>query len=134
MDYPFPNINISCPICLKAGCARWKGYFSREFLDSEIGRRGLLAIHVGECRSKNIDFSMTPDFLIPGRSLTKQTQLNFMIEFQQIKVVSQCSETLAQAFSGDEGILSNSISLSSNCSMNSFEKTKEVPRCISKNL
>ncbi len=108
MDYPFPNIKESCPICTNPGCARWKGYFIRLFLDSELGRSGMIAIHVGECRKRNTDFSMIPDFLIPGRRLSRQTQHDFMKEFQQFKIVGHCGDTLARAFSGDEGILSNS--------------------------
>ena len=83
MSFPFPNVSQRCLLCGEAGCARWKGYFVRQVLCGDVGYAGPVAIHVGHCRQSKRDFSYVPDFLIPGRRLSRLSLKRFTENFAQ---------------------------------------------------
>jgi hypothetical protein len=94
MQFPFPNVVACCLLCDRAGCARWKGYFVRQWICSVLGLGGAIAIHVGHCRTQGCDFSYFPDFLIPGKRLSRQSWQTFVEEFQRTKVIKNSIDNL----------------------------------------
>ena len=94
MRFPFPIVGARCPLCGRAGCARWKGYFTRNWLCGVLGLGGMIAIHVGHCRTERRDFSYFPDFLIPGKRLSRQSWQLFVEGFQKTKVIRDSIDDL----------------------------------------
>jgi hypothetical protein len=77
MDFPFPDIKASCPICQKPGCGDWKGYYSRRVFCFVEDLNENVAIHVGRCKTKRKDFSFLPESFIPYRQITKPSLSRF---------------------------------------------------------
>lgn len=65
IDFAYPDITKSCPVCSCSGCATWKGYYSRSFTCPILEYEGRIWIRKGFCKSKKAWFSMLPDFCIP---------------------------------------------------------------------
>ena len=78
MDYPFPKVRECCPLCKQVGCARWKGYYLRRMICSEMEFEGSLAIHVGHCKTEGRDFSMIPSFLLPRQQISRLGLVHFL--------------------------------------------------------
>ena len=98
MPYPFPSLWQRCLLCGHCGCARWKGYFVRWFICGVIDFDGLIAIHVGHCRRLGCGFCYFPDFLIPGRRLSRLSHEKFIADFQRTKTIQESIDELVGGF------------------------------------
>lgn len=65
MSYPFPSVRQRCLWCGAAGCSRWKGYYIRQVVCTALGFAGSIAIHLAQCRTRGVDYTYWPEFLIP---------------------------------------------------------------------
>jgi hypothetical protein len=75
MAFPFPSVRLKCLLCGLSGRCRWKGYFTRQVL------------HAGHCQTRGCDFCYFPDFLIPGRRLSRASWKKFIEVFQETKII-----------------------------------------------
>lgn len=64
-------IQASCPVCGFAGCAVYRGYYTRFVFCTELEFAALLAIRTGYCKVKKIRFSLVPDFLFRRRRISR---------------------------------------------------------------
>lgn len=94
MLYPFPKLSESCPLCHGVGCARWKGYFTRQWLCGYFGSGRPMVIHVGTCKRLHRDFSYFPDVLIPGKRLSRRSWQDFTERFQVVRIIKMCVDEL----------------------------------------
>lgn len=94
MAYPFPNVRLKCLLCERSNCARWKGYYVRQWVCSVTGNSGSIAIHVGHCKSNKCDYSYFPDFLIPGRRMSRASLFEYIKTFQNTGSVKKCIDEL----------------------------------------
>jgi hypothetical protein len=62
MNYPFPDLKEKCLLGGYRCGARWKGYYTREVICSEVAYEGAVAIHVFHCKRERRDVSYFPDF------------------------------------------------------------------------
>ena len=109
MRYPFPAIRESCPLCGRLGCARWKGYYLRRMICSEMEYEGLLAIHVGHCKTERRDFSLLPSFLLPRQQLSRQGFAEFLESWKKAHRMCDARDELEDAVAAadeDVGTLS----------------------------
>ena len=60
----WPNLAISCPLCQRAGCAVFRGYYKRLLFCPEMEFLGKLAVRTGFCKSLSQRFALLPDFVI----------------------------------------------------------------------
>jgi hypothetical protein len=74
----FPRIAASCPNCGAEGCAVYRGYYTRNFLCTEIGFYGPLVIRTGHCRRLRRRFALLPDFVIYRRRISRPATLRFL--------------------------------------------------------
>jgi hypothetical protein len=65
MSYPFPSVGVCCLFCGAEGCSRWKGYYIRQVVCTNLKYAGPLAIHLAQCRVRGVDYTYWPDFLVP---------------------------------------------------------------------
>lgn len=63
--FVFPEIHKSCPVCSLTNDAIWKGFYSRSFYCPVLDFNGRIRVRKGLCKSKQVHFSMLPDFCIP---------------------------------------------------------------------
>ena len=92
MNFPFPNIKEKCLVCGTSCGARWKGYYVRQIVhDLYIGP---VAIHVGHCFRNKQDFSYVPDFIIPGRKLSRPSFLYFLKTYYRTKKIKTSIDSL----------------------------------------
>ena len=105
MDFAFPDIKASCPICGEKGCAIWKGYYPRRVLCVKYKINEKVAIHVGRCQNKKKDFSFFPKILIPYVRVTRPTLGRLFKAWLKLTNVAEASESVTQEFSDDEWIL-----------------------------
>jgi hypothetical protein len=112
MNYPFPFVRLECPLCGAADCARWKGYFVREFFCRFLDYVGPIAIHVGHCDSKGCDFSYFPSFLLPGRSPSRSTLESFAEASKASHNTSQSIGILSEGLSDTDFSVSSSTAYS----------------------
>jgi hypothetical protein len=108
MRYAFPNVGLLCPLCGGAQCARWKGYYTRQWLCGYFGSGRLLVIHVGHCENRGCDFSYFPDFLIPGKRLSRRSWHDFIERFQICRVVRSCVDQLVGSVKVDDFTIAQS--------------------------
>ena len=101
MDYPFPNLRKCCLLCGKPNCARWKGYFVRQYQCGILGSCGLIAIHAGHCKNEKRDFCYFPDFLVPGRRLARKSFEKFIDVFQKTHQIRVSIDQLLAGFESD---------------------------------
>lgn len=73
--HEWPDIRKSCPLCKSPGCAVYRGYYSRLLFCTELEFLGLLAIRTGYCKSTQTRFSLTPDFVLAHRRISRLTTL-----------------------------------------------------------
>jgi len=72
MRYPaWPNLAERCLCCGRAGCAIYKGYYTRFLSCPELRFFGRVVIRTAFCRSTGIRFSLFPDFLIRYRRISR---------------------------------------------------------------
>ena len=95
MPFPFPDIKSKCLVCFTACGARWKGYYIRRMIHCD--HVGPVAIHVGHCRKMKQDFSYFPDFLIPGRQLSRPTFKCYLKNFHQTRKVKASIDELVSS-------------------------------------
>lgn len=98
MLYPFPNVQVACLVCGAAGCARWKGYYCRQWVCSINGQSGLIAIHVCHCRTRNCDCCYFPSFLVPGRRISRASFQKFVAGFAVSYSVKDCIDEFVSGF------------------------------------
>jgi hypothetical protein len=67
----WPDIQQDCPVCGKAECATFRGYYQRFMYCPELEVLGLIVIRTGYCRRQRFRFSLLPDFLIPHRRISR---------------------------------------------------------------
>jgi hypothetical protein len=72
-DFIFPTIYKNCLICHCAGCAIWKGYYSRQFFCPKLEFNGRIWLRKGFCKTTKTHFSMLPDFCVPDIRWSKFT-------------------------------------------------------------
>lgn len=96
MPYPFPSTRQKCLLCHWGCGGRWKGYFVRRCLCGVTGFDGLIAIHVGHCKTQHCDFSYFPDFLIPGRRLSRPSWDKFVDDFQRTRTIAESIDELVE--------------------------------------
>jgi hypothetical protein len=101
VDYPFPNLRKCCLLCGKPNCARWKGYFVRQYQCGILGSCGLIAIHAGHCKNEKRDFCYFPDFLVPGRRLARKSFEKFIDVFQKTHQIRVSIDQLLAGFESD---------------------------------
>lgn len=71
MDFDtWPEIRGHCPLCGKANCATFRGYYTRFLFCTELEFFGRVAIRTGYCKSQRRRFSFLPDFLFPYRRIS----------------------------------------------------------------
>lgn len=63
MEYAFPAIGESCPVCSAPACAQWRGYYARLIFCTEMEEIRRIFIHVGRCGRTGKGFSAVPSFL-----------------------------------------------------------------------
>lgn len=112
MNYPFPIVKLMCPLCGSVDCARWKGYFVRDFFCTFLDYVGPIAIHVGHCRSKGSDFSYFPSFLLPGRSPSRLTLGRFAESAKASRNTSESIGVLSEGISEPNFSVSSSTAYS----------------------
>ncbi len=78
----FPDIYSSCPICKRSACAIWKGYYLRRFFDPELNFDGQVIIRKAICRTKKINLSYLPDFMIPRVFWSRYFLIMIIYQFQ----------------------------------------------------
>ncbi len=71
MDFPFPAIAGSCPICERSCGAIYRGYYRRGAICPQALFVGFVAVRTGYCKATGRRFSLFPDFLIPFRSFSR---------------------------------------------------------------
>ncbi|CAN5580965.1 hypothetical protein BH10PLA2_BH10PLA2_28670 [soil metagenome] len=67
----WPILAGHCPCCGQAGCAIYRGYYTRFVFCPEMEFVGRLAIRTGFCRRLRRRFALLPDFLIPRRRISR---------------------------------------------------------------
>jgi hypothetical protein len=92
MNFPFPNINKKCLVCGTICKARWKGYYVRQIIHELY--IGPIAIHVGHCFKNKKDFSYVPNFIIPGRKLSRPSFTLYLKTYCQTRNVKNCIDDL----------------------------------------
>ena len=102
MEYSFPDLGKSCLLCNGIGCARWKGYFTRNWLCGYFGSSRPIVIHVGSCKRLGRDFSYFPDFLIPGKRLSRKSWQDFIERFQVVRTIKLCVDELVGSLKIDD--------------------------------
>ena len=112
MNYPFPFVRLECLLCGAVDCARWKGYFVREFFCKYLDYVGPIAIHVGHCSSKDCDFSYFPSFLLPGRRPSRSTLESFADASRASRNTSQTIGILSEGLSDTHFSVSSSTAYS----------------------
>lgn len=112
MPYPFPMVSEICPLCSASRCARWKGYFVRNFFCTSLDYVGPIAIHVGHCHSSRCDFSYFPSFLLPGRSPSRSTLKSFAEAAKASRNTSQSIGVLSEGMSDSNFGVSSSTAYS----------------------
>jgi hypothetical protein len=75
MEFPFPAISGSCPVCGRACGAIYRGYYKRWMICPRALFIGKLAIRTGFCRHEQKRFALFPEFLIPFRSFSREAFL-----------------------------------------------------------
>lgn len=112
MPFGFPKVSEVCPLCSASRCARWKGYFVREFFCRFLDYVGPIAIHVGHCHSTHCDFSYFPSFLLPGRSPSRATLETFANAAKLSGNTSQSIGVLSEGLSDTDFSVSSSTAYS----------------------
>jgi hypothetical protein len=102
MPFPFPAVGKKCLICAQSRCARWKGYFVRSLTCAALGRSGPIAVHVGHCKTEGRDFSYMPDFLVPGRRLSRPTLRRFVEVFAETGDIKKGIDDIVERIEGDD--------------------------------
>ncbi len=95
MLFPFPNLKTNCLVCSASCGARWKGYYVRQVIYYDY--IGLVAIHVGHCYKTKSDFSYLPDFLIPGRRLSRPMFECYLKTFHRTRNVKTSIDELVMS-------------------------------------
>ena len=60
----WPVLSEGCPVCSQPSCAIYKGYYVRNLYCPELEYLGPVAIRTGLCKSREIRFTLMPEFLI----------------------------------------------------------------------
>jgi len=102
LEYPFPVIGKCCPLCEQAGCARWKGYYLRRMICSEMEFEGRLAIHVGHCKHQGHDFSMLPSFLLPRQQISRLGFEHFLEAWKKAHQMPYAREQFADGIAASD--------------------------------
>jgi hypothetical protein len=69
----WPKIHLQCPVCFRAGCAIYRGYYSRFLFCTELEVTGRIVHRTGFCKSTKTRFSFIPDFVLPRRRISRFT-------------------------------------------------------------
>lgn len=69
----WPGIHLACPVCSRAGCAVYRGYYSRFLFCTELEFTGRIVHRTGFCKSTKTRFSFIPDFVLPRRRISRFT-------------------------------------------------------------
>ncbi len=67
------DLRAACPICGCPGCAIYRGYYSRFLFCTELDFTGRLVIRTSFCKTRNIRFSLIPNFVLYRRRLSRLT-------------------------------------------------------------
>lgn len=102
MQYAFPRIAERCPLCERAQCARWKGYYCRRMICSEMEYEGPLAVHVGHCQQQNRDFSLLPSFLLPRQQISRLGLEHFLEAWKQSHRMHDAREQFADGIAASD--------------------------------
>lgn len=105
MKYSFPDVQKKCLSCGEVNCARWKGYFHRLWFCGEKDKNDVIAIHVFHCRTNKTDCSYIPDFLIPGRRLSRASMQRFLCHYRKTKSVKGSIDELYSCFEKNDFFL-----------------------------
>ena len=95
-------------LCRGVGCARWKGYYVRRWLCGFFASSQWIVIHVGTCKRLKRDFSYFPDFLIPGKRLSRSSWQDFIETFQAFRTLKLCVDELVGLIKIDDFTLATS--------------------------
>lgn len=66
----WPKIHLKCPVCCRAGCAVYRGYYLRFLFCTELEFTGRITHRTGFCKSTKTRFSLIPDFVLPRRRIS----------------------------------------------------------------
>lgn len=83
----WPNIQDKCPVCGRANCASYRGYYERNFICTELEFVGKLVIRTGYCKNKHFRFSLILSFVTYQRILSIKTITNLTELFVKHKDV-----------------------------------------------
>jgi hypothetical protein len=95
-------IRKCCPLCEQAGCARWKGYYLRRMICSEMEFEGKIAIHVGHCKQQGHDFSMLPSFLLPRQQISRLGFEHFLEVWKKAHQMADAREQFADGIAASD--------------------------------
>lgn len=73
MKYPWPNLAERCLCCGMAGCAVYKGYYTRFLACPEREHFDHIAVRTAYCRNHDLRYALLPDFLIRYRRLSRRS-------------------------------------------------------------
>ena len=73
MKYSWPNLAEHCLCCGRAGCAVYKGYYTRLLACPERMFFGLVVVRTAYCRTHDFRYTLLPDFLIRYRRLSRRS-------------------------------------------------------------
>lgn len=93
-EFPFPEINKSCPVCRRAGCAKWHGYYYRNLMCVVLLYFDKVAIRRVYCSSTNKTSALIPDFIIPYRLISKISIIALLTNWFKSKSISNTVEKL----------------------------------------
>lgn len=102
MNFPFPDIKSSCPICSSPGCAIAKGYYQRRVFCPDTELNEMIAIHVGRCSTRGKDFSFLPEFLVPYRWISRRSLSSFFSIWLDLGGVEASAKKLTERLTSDE--------------------------------
>jgi len=74
----WPNLAELCPLCATAGCAVYRGYYTRFLFCPEMEFLGKLAVRTGFCKTLGRRFALLPDFVIRFVRVSRTSLLRFL--------------------------------------------------------
>ena len=103
MPFDFwPDIQTQCPVCGKAVCAVYRGYYKRFMYCTELEFFGLVVIRTGFCKREKKRFNLLPTFLIPYRRISYFSFQRFIQEnslgTKLIDVIDELTSGLGDEF------------------------------------
>lgn len=91
----WPDVKSSCPICTNAGCAIYRGYYSRFLFCTELEFVGRLAIRTGYCKTKKVRFTLLPSFVSYRRRVSVLTSFRLREAYSKNRSLSAAIDEIS---------------------------------------